>query len=343
MGNASEFAALTAHLLAHFHPGGTTALIGGNAQTAWLTAQGFSTVSDTTFLPDLAGVSDGAVSNILCADALATVPREDLITAVFSLGRILQPEGRVVLTMPAGPDAPVPIGKLVLLLESTGIMVSLTRELTPSTTLIVAEKTSLQAARGLERIQSVLVQDKKFATYKLALIRAFCGIARNEPHVVRWGQGYIYVPMWFVARRWLMYYWPFFTGDKFIAQRRGEVQDGDKPIKFRRTLVELSKIHAAGGLQSLLTNLDLYPNDYRKALQAIAETVREGPVTHAGSEATPLFGYSRTCPVGPTAPEGQFGWIMVPEAVWLDISRFHHWIEDSLILRWAHLTTEMDP
>lgn len=33
----------------------------------------------------------------------------------------------------------------------------------------------------------------------------------------------------------------------------------------------------------------------------------------------------------------------MPEAVWLDISRFHHWIEDSLILRWAELTQAMNP
>jgi hypothetical protein len=37
-----------------------------------------------------------------------------------------------------------------------------------------------------------------------------------------------------------------------------------------------------------------------------------------------------------------FGWVAMPEAVWLDISRFDHWIEDSIVVRWARLTAEMN-
>lgn len=106
------------------------------------------------------------------------------------------------------------------------------------TALLLVEKTALQVARGLERIQSVLVQDKKFATYKLALVRSFCGIARNEPHVVRWGLGHVYVP-----------------------QRRGETEGGAKPIAFRNTIEQLARHFEPGGLQVLLADLDTQPGD----------------------------------------------------------------------------------
>ena len=33
----------------------------------------------------------------------------------------------------------------------------------------------------------------------------------------------------------------------------------------------------------------------------------------------------------------------MPEAVWLDLVRFDHWIEDSLVLQWAQVTAEMNP
>ena len=153
--------------------------------------------------------------------------------------------------------------------------------------------------------------------------------------MVRWGDGKVYVPLWFVAQRWLIYYWPFFTGPHFIAQRRGEVAGGEKPIAFRSTIERLAQEVGPGGLHRLLADLEANPARYEYVLREIAVAIRNGPVAHAGSQATPVFEYVRAYPPGSGGNEKPFGWVVVPEAIWLDISRFHHWIEDSLILRWA--------
>lgn len=329
---------LQAHVLATFHPGRATAVV-SSEPAGWLEETGLLvTWFRSGALPDLAGASNGAYRNLLCDGGLAAVRREDLITAVFSLARVLAPGGRLLMTVPAGGEGALPTGKLVLLLESTGLAVIEHRELGSGQALVRAEKSSLHAARGLERVQSVLVQDKKFATYKLALIRALCGIARNEYHVVQWRQGQVYVPLWSIARRWLIYYWPFFTG-RFVAQHRNEAEGAPKPIKFRSAIAALRERFGPGGLHMMLAELDSRPEAYRAALNLIADAIKKGPVKYAGSESTPVFAYSLTCPGGPP----QRGWVVVPEAVWLDISRFHHWIEDSLILRWAELTQAMNP
>lgn len=365
-------AGLYVQLLAHFLPGRPVADIGCGAgrDAAWLASQaypvtGFDAVPellgeasaaypDVVFaqasLPDLAGIPDGAYANLLCADVLQHISREDLITAVFSLARVLEPGGRLLLTIPEGgaddrlPDGrlqtALPVGKLVLLLESTGFAVTESLRLPEepgqgARWLLVAHKTPLQISRGLERVQSVLVQDRKVATYKLALIRSLCGIARNESHSVRWTAGQVYVPMWAIVVRWITYYWPFYTTQEFefVAQQRGESRT---PNQFRRTVMALEQ--EAAGLHGLLRRMDEAPGEFARQLRGIKDVIKGGPVTHAGSEATPIFAYAadRSSPMG-------FGWVVVPEQVWLDIARFHHWIEDSLILRWAHLTVEMNP
>lgn len=313
-----------------------------------------------TGLPDLAGLRDGTFSNVLCSATLMHVRREDLITAVMGLARLLVPEGRLVLSWRASrageerePDGrlytEIPAGKMTLLLESVGLRVIHT-EVQPDPlvsavewTVIVAEKSPISAARGLERVQSVLVQDRKVATYKLALIRALCAIARSESHAVRWGKDRVYVPLWSIAVHWLIYYWPFITSGEFIAQQRGERSGGPAQISFRRTVAALKEQFGAGGLYALLGDLDERPLHYRQPLRVIRDAIRNGPVRYAGTGA-PVFQYAAKCPVDPQNPdgEGRFGWVEVPEPIWLDISRFDHWIEDSLILRWAHLTAEMN-
>ena len=82
---------------------------------------------------------------------------------------------------------PIDPGRLVLLLESVGLAV-LHRETTPDASrpdvlwhALVAERGPLDVARGLERIQGVLAQDRKVATYKFALIRALCVISAPNP------------------------------------------------------------------------------------------------------------------------------------------------------------------
>ena len=40
---------------------------------------------------------------------------------------------------------------------------------------------------------------------------------------------------------------------------------------------------------------------------------------------------------------GSFGWVVVPEEVWVDLARFEGWVEDAVVLRRAALTAEMNP
>jgi SAM-dependent methyltransferase len=259
-------------------------------------------------LPDLASAPDEAYANALCSAVLMHLPRDDLIAAVLSLARVLRPGGRLVLTYrpsQTGGDreadgrlfTPIPRGKLVLLLESAGFQVLLATQ-QPDTarpavtwTAIVAEKSPLLVARGLDRVQSILAQDRKVATYKLALVRALCAVSRTEAHAVHWGNGVVYVPLWPLAVRWL-----------------GERPDSAKPIAFRGVLRDLAARFGHDGLYAVLRDIEEHPTRYRAALKKISDTIRAGPVTYAGTGGPKVFGFSssqeRTTMTLSTGPSG---------------------------------------
>lgn len=196
-------------------------------------------------------------------------------------------------------------------------------------------------ARGLGRIQAVLAQDRKVATYKLALIRALCGIARTQSHLTRWENDRVAVPLWTIAIQWLVSYSPLLTASEFVAQIGGERPGAPKPIAFRATVERLRDRHGSAGLYDILAQLDANPALFQGELRVIADTIRAGPVTYAGGGATPLFAFVPP-PRRPARVQERFGWVSMPEQLWLDIARFDHWIEDSVVLRWARLTARMN-
>jgi SAM-dependent methyltransferase len=362
-----------------FHPGGITADIGcgSGRDVEWLRAREYPTVgydasaemiaaarSYTTdidlrqsSLPNLAEIPDEAFSNILCSATLMHIRREDLITAVLNLARILTSGGRLVLSYRYSQNfqqerevdgrlfTTIPIGRLMLLLESAGFQILLSTETSDQQRpyifwhTLAIEKSPLQVARGLERIQSVLAQDRKVATYKLALIRALCAISRTQSHLVHWYNNIVYVPLRAIALQWLIYYWPLLTAPSFIAQIRGEKPTSKQPIAFRSTLQQLASEYSSTGLFDLLKQIDENPRHFDVHLKIIGNAIKQGPVTFAGTSGPKLFSYVHKLSTHPEIA----GWVIVPQPVWLDICRFEHWIEDSVIVRWARLTAEMNP
>ena len=379
---ASHPQSLCDSIKAFFIPGGPTADIGSGSgrDTAWLNDNGYPCTGydasaemlqcartfypacqfEQDSLPNLRTIEKDSVANILCSGVLMHLRREELITAVLNIARILKPDGRLILSYRPStsigdrePDGrlytTIQPGKLILLLESAGLRVAVSGTQPDAHrpdiqwNVIVAEKAPENHVRGLERIQSILVQDAKTATYKLALIRAFCLISRTQANLVQWQKGDVYVPMRAVARQWLSLYWPLLTAPTFIAQTRGEAKDADRRVAFRPAIERLAAEHGPGVLWAVVRDIEINPSKYKPALKVIANTVRTGPVTYTGTVRSPVFEFFLKLP-GSLILHSQdtLGWIRVPEDIWMDICRFDHWIEDSVIMRWAELTEQMN-
>ncbi len=270
-------------------------------------------------------------ANLVAGDVQA-IARADLLEALLRINASLRDGGRLAIELTDPP------GELLLLLETAGFFVVRSVAI-PSGWLVMAEKSASDMLRGLSRVQSILAQDRKTATYKLALIRALCRIGRTEPHAVVWRDGAVYVPLRAISIAWVRFYWPIVNSGLFVAQIKGEKPVCAMPLAVRKPIVSLSSIYSATGLPMFLDTLDVSPSAHDDVLKKIKDTIVRHPIQYTGTGQPPVFGYTGTL----DGRRDGFGWVIVPEAVWLDLVRFDHWIEDSVVMRWAELTAEMNP
>lgn len=285
----------------------------------------------------------------------------DLFDAAFAMRRLLKKGGRLLLSLPRsrsdiGPDGRDSDGRLFspytpeyvqLLFERLGFQLigrwdtedALRRPGMEWFTLLL-ELASGEKVRAVDQIEGILNRDRKVATYKLALFRGLAEIATQEARIASWrSDGRVAVPIVSIADRWLLYYWPIFASDRFIPQSQDEGVNAGKQITFRTALENLMRaFHGQGehgGLASwqVAVSRGQLPGEVRRAhaaaLAAISRAIRYGPVTHSGGslETGPILEYEKSSRC-----------VLMPAAIWRELTLLGHWILDAVVVRWAALT-----
>jgi len=360
----------------YFRKGFPTADIGcaGGRDAAWLQKSGYQTKGydaseellkearsrhhhlnfQSTTLPSLSGIGDGAYHNVLCSGVLMHLATHDIVTACINLLRITSNDGMLILSIRASRERSerehdgrlftvINPSQLSLILGSLGGEVLWTsdsadehREGIVWSTLVI-QKSSTGRARGLYRLQEIVTRDQKTTTYKFALIRALCAVAKFETESVRWakdGQGHdaVLIPLRSLAVWWLKFYWPLII-ESNVPQIRGQ-----NPLAFFKLMRKVGQQQKYGPTRE---GLALVINDIESGIAIpgcdsllikIAETMVKGPIKHAGGEHNPLFG------VVLKLHTGDLGHLKVPVETWRDIALFGHWIDESIIVQWAKWT-----
>jgi SAM-dependent methyltransferase len=310
-------------------------------------------------LPVLGQPFGGAFDGVLCSAVLMHITKEEVFDACFAIREVLKDGGKLLISIPTSrPDLDlnerdevsrlfthIHPGYLVLLFERLGFNLihswirkdSLDRSFTWSTMLFVLTATP---SRPLDQIETVLIRDRKTATFKLALFRALCDISTSAFSSVTWrSDGSVGVPVDLIAENWLIYYWPLFESDIFIPQIRGESLSSKKPVSFRKALSYLASYYRShGGLSSFI--LDTRQNKLSPEAKTLAINVMnqirnaivKGPVTYAGGalDTGKIFAY-----------DSKRREVIVPAGIWRETSLLGYWIKDAVILRWAELTADM--
>ncbi len=307
--------------------------------------------------------------------AISWIPDEGLFDFALSMKRALEPHGVLIITSfdthsavgvasvaAEEPPRERPAEEIQLLFERMGFRF-VTRHERQSTVdgrgyfVLVMESGEGGGIRAVDEIEAIIFQDDKLTTYKLALLRALCEIAQTENCSVRWrNDGYVEVPLGLVVEKWLFYYWPIIAedgaGDEVaIPQKR----DGEreKAIRFRREMREL--IRRYGGNMSELHFQFLsgkVPSANKQsltmALRKIEKAIVLGPVKYTRGAGRCSEGYFMHQSSGER--KGVYdsardvvetlGSILVSHNAWREMCLIGHWISESLILRWAELTSE---
>ena len=293
---------------------------------------------------------------ILCSAVLMHIPQGQQLEAFLDIRNLLKVGGRLLLSLPADRDdlddeyrdpdgrlfIPTDPQRIRLIAEQIGFtFLSLSTDddalgrAGHSWNTLIFEKSN-EANRPLDRIESVLRNDRKVATYKLALLRAFCDIAERDENAVTWfADGYVGMPIEALAECWLAYYWPLVAAPVHIPQSTTDHPGSARAITFRSALSELSRLcqeyfdpdpDIAYTLFVLAWKKGTLTNDIsrelRAALSAIRTALRDGPVKHAAQGG--MFRY-------------QSGLVMLHVDLWREFCLSSHWIRDSLLLRWSEL------
>lgn len=298
--------------------------------------------------------SDAPFDGILCSAVLQHLPRARLLDAIYALRRALRPGGRLLLSIPESRDdlddqgrdplgrffSQLAPGELQLLCERVGFR-SLGRWVEPDSLGRGGVQWSVQlfeliggaesgTPRPLDQIEAVLRRDRKVATYKLALLRAFAEIATTQGRSVVWrSDSTVAVPIDAVAECWIHYYWSLFDSEVFLPQMNGEMAKQEHGLAFATQLDRLRNAYRQqGGLSAyqLAARRGDLSAVRRDAMTKVGHAIRVGPVQHAGvtTAGRPLFSY-----------DAQTRSILVTEALWREIALMGHWIRDSLLVRWA--------
>ena len=194
-------------------------------------------------------------------------------------------------------------------------------------------------SQSINRIESIINRDTKVATYKLALLRAFCDISQHEAGIVRWARsGEVAIPIQAIADKWIEYYWPLIEYDQFIPQKNGEYPGTAKPITFRKRLQELTDYYERnGGLSGYKAEHDAHSISrgssplYGAALSATKRAVQQ-PVRYAGGGDSPDKPFYYDASSRSVLMDGQ---------LWREFSLLGYLIHDSIVLRWAEETNRM--
>ena len=175
----------------------------------------------------------GAFDGVVLSAVLMHIPDSQLFDAAIEIRRLIKIGGSLLVSFSVERDDMSadrdhdrdikgrlmvlrPAARIQLLFERIGFETAATWHSEDKSRRKGIAWTSLQfvyrgsaASQSINRIESIINKDTKVATYKLALLRAFCDISQHEAGGVRWYRGgKVAIPIQAIAEKWIEYYWP---------------------------------------------------------------------------------------------------------------------------------------
>jgi|GEM_PF-3919980 len=292
-------------------------------------------------LPSLNKLKDSSCDNLLLNAVLMHIKKTDLIEAISNLFRVLTDKGRMVITWRKSREisereqdqrlyTAIDDNELIELFESFGGKV-LYKEYSVDQGRknikwlnLVIEKKGLETKSGIDRIQEIIIKDKKDTSYKLALLRAIIYISRFEKSVVtyRSDENIVLVPMKRIAYYWVRFYFPLVKGLKIKQSKshnRLSIEKFIEALPYNKNSLSRLIAEYENGINR---------GSIDKTLKLIADIIFKMPMKFAGKDPYSVFNREKI-------KSDKFGFLTLNVEMWKDFSSFGYLIEDSLLIRWA--------
>jgi len=279
---------------------------------------------------------------LICAAMLMHIPDSALLTVLRQFRQLLEPGGHLVIaTCTGGRDlvdkrdsrgvlyTERPIAHYELLLERLGFQTVERRVGIPDDLgregivwdLWVGVHNGSTLGNGVDHAISLINNDDKTTTYKLALLRALVDVALDQPHQASWMNAHsVAIPYSPIVDLWILYYFPL------LKQGIPQIPPSRQPA-FQKQFLELTDFNYAYELFSNAHGTDIQ-NRVSSLRTVIQKTIGKGPVTYAkGNQSERLFQESADRKA-----------VVIPADLWKELSLLGHWIRDSLIFEWARVS-----
>lgn len=293
--------------------------------------------------------------SILAAAVLQHIPDSKIFDSIYCMHNLLKENGYLLLSIPTKYPEVInnrdknnrlfhirSTEEYLLILERVGFTLieesitddALNRDGVQWTTLLLKKK-YIDGIRPIDKIESIIREDKKVTTYKFGLLRAMGELGSSPRNLVTWtNDGYVNLNVDLVVDKWIEYYWPIMGDNPFIYQ--GQKIIGKNDIKFRDSLtllVEHWQGKSDGYLKFEKTKRQERFSDiefklYTNVKKQISYAILQGPVKYMGNSKTGSILSSSN------------NMIKIPGDLWKEFSLMGRWFEDSIILRWAELSAQ---
>jgi len=211
--------------------------------------------------------------------------------------------------------------------------------------LMIFQKESRDGSSPIRMIDSIIREDKKVTTYKFALLRSIVDLALQRPNLARYEvDDLVSIPKEDLVDRWIEYYWPLVEYSVGTDPGPGIIYQGQKitdkqDIGFRSSLESIvDHYKAMGGIAGFLADIRS-PQRLSKEIKQKYSSLSKG-ILKAISQ--PIF-YAGNKTIGQKVFFEQDNRVYMPAGMWYEFSHFGTWIIDSLILRWAEMTSRIQP
>ena len=199
---------------------------------------------------------------------------------------------------------------------------------------------------SLPLLRHIIVNDRKFATYKLGLLRAILWAADRAPGMVlRQDEDWVSLPLGLIGLNWLKMYLPSIGMYQLPAVPR-RVKGMSFVKDDFKALIQWSQFDLSIG-----DRFREYAAAVTGAITDACKTITEMPahfITGPGP-ASQIFQSDRKGAPEPTQSIelnqeylARFGTFQVPRPLWQAFSEYAHWLEPALLNEWVNLMCRWD-
>ena len=312
-------------------------------------------------LPDLAKVTRKEISYdlILLSAVWMHIPASQRARSLRKLGNLLKPGGKIVISLRyQSATAPVEPKRVMYEVSADGL-VSMAKNLG----LVQLQQTDVEQDKlgradiswqtvvlqlpddglgALPLLRNIIINDNKASTYKLALLRVLLRIADGHAgSAKRCEDSNVSIPLGLVSLYWCHQFKPLI--DSFKIRQNSDPNKGMGFVKANGWQQLTSRVADDYAIGNLFIGEDakaLY-----RTLSQSAQTIRDMPCKYISlpNSDTQIFhvNYSSVRANDSLFLDGQslslWGEFILPESIWLALTRYACWIEPVLINEWVNV------